>query len=418
MRRFQGIVLVIFLFVLAIVEYYSFTAVKFAVRNVRPNYKNIIYAVYITISIAWICMLLFMPKLSSLDINKSLRNFIVSFAMGILITKLIIAVLLFIDDFRRVFFHIISLIYGNSTTPQLVQKGMTRSEFINSLALILGGTLFSTMLYGMSNRYKYHVNKIKLKFAHLPNAFKGLRVIQISDIHSGSFNNTHAVQKGIDMIMAQKADIILFTGDLVNNKSDEMYEYIKLFKQLKAPMGVYSILGNHDYGDYAKWDTDEAKIKNLEELKTIHQELGWRLLLDEHISLEKNGEKIALIGVQNISFKNQFHSYGNLAKAYENTADFPFKILMSHDPTHWDGEINTKYKDIDLTLSGHTHGFQFGVEIPWLKWSPAQYIYKQWAGLYQKDNQYIYVNRGFGFLGYPGRVGILPEITLLTFNEA
>ncbi len=413
MRRFQGFGLVIFLAVFALIEYYSFSAVKFAIRSFRPNYKYAVYTIYVIITLAWLAMFFLFPMLRSGEVSKVMRNFIISFSMGILITKVVIALILLIDDLRRVFFHVTALIYGNGHAPQLVQNGMTRSQFINSMALLVGGTMFGTMLYGMSNRYNYTLKKIKLSFAKLPNAFKGLKVVHISDIHSGSFTNKMAVQRGIDLINAQKPDVIFFTGDLVNNKSDEMLEYIDIFKQLSAPLGVYSTFGNHDYGDYVQWESESAKRDNLEMLKKIHAQLGWRLLLDENITLEKNGEQIGVIGVQNTSFKNRFHTYGNMQKAYTGSETHPFKILLSHDPSHWDGEINTKYQDVDLTLSGHTHGFQFGVEIPWLKWSPVQYIYKQWAGLYQQGEQYLYVNRGFGFLGYPGRVGIMPEITLI-----
>jgi hypothetical protein len=413
MRRFQGMGLIIFLLVLVAVEYYSFSAVKYASRSLKPNYRYAIYAVYVIITLAWLSMFLLFPMLRSAEMSKVLRNFIISFAMGVLITKLIITIILLIDDLRRVVFHVMALIYGNGHTPQMVQNGMSRSQFINSMALIVGGTMFGTMLYGMTNRYNYTVKKIKLSFSKLPAAFKGLKVLQISDIHSGSFTNRAAVQRGVDLINAQKADVIFFTGDLVNNQSDEMLEYMEVFKQLTAPLGVYSILGNHDYGDYVQWDSEKAKTDNLEQLKKIHAALGWRLLMDENICLEKNGQQIGVIGVQNTSFKNRFHTYGNMKKAYAGSETMPFKILLSHDPSHWDGEINTLYKDVDLTLSGHTHGFQFGVEIPWLKWSPVQYIYKQWAGLYQQGEQYLYINRGFGFLGYPGRVGILPEITVI-----
>jgi predicted MPP superfamily phosphohydrolase len=229
--------------------------------------------------------------------------------------------------------------------------------------------------------------------------------------------NTKAVQHGVDMINAQKADLVLFTGDIVNDRAIEMLGYVDVFKQVKAPMGVFSTLGNHDYGDYyyghdAVGDKLKEKEANLQHVKEIHGQLGWRLLLDEHVALERSGEKIALIGVQNIAAKRNFQTYGDMAKAYAGTEQYPFKILMSHDPSHWDKEVNTKYKDVDLMLSGHTHGMQFGLYTPAIKWSPVQWVYKQWDGLYEKDAQKLYVNPGFGFIGYPGRVGILPEITV------
>jgi predicted MPP superfamily phosphohydrolase len=225
-----------------------------------------------------------------------------------------------------------------------------------------------------------------------------------------------AVQKGIDKILNEKPDLILFTGDLVNDKATEMVEYMDVFSRLKAPMGVYSILGNHDYGDYAKWLSREDKVANLERLKAIHGELGWKLLMNENIIFEKNNEQIALIGIENWSAKGNFPKYGRMSEAYSGSEKIPFKILMSHDPSHWDAEVRIKYTDVDLMLSGHTHGMQFGVELPGFKWSPVQYMYKQWAGLYEEGKQKLYINRGFGFIGYPGRVGILPEITVITLT--
>jgi uncharacterized protein len=240
-----------------------------------------------------------------------------------------------------------------------------------------------------------------------------MKIVQISDVHSGSFNNKSAVQRGIEKILKLQPDLILFTGDLVNGRADEMANYKDVFARLQAPMGVYSILGNHDYGDYESWNSKEHKVQNLERLKGIHSEMGWKLLLNEHVVLEKNNDRMALLGVENWSAKANFPKYGRLEHAYSGVKDIPFKLLMSHDPSHWDAEVRTKYPDIDLMLAGHTHGMQFGVELPWFRWSPVQYVYRQWAGLYEEGSQKLYVNRGFGFLGYPGRVGILPEITLI-----
>ena len=275
-----------------------------------------------------------------------------------------------------------------------------------------------------------NVKRIKPNFDNVPPAFKGLKIVQISDVHSGSFMNKKAVEKGVQKILDEKPDVIFFTGDLVNDLPAEMNDYIDVFAKLKAPMGVYSIFGNHDYGDYVRWPdrTEEHKAKeeaagkhlltplqqqSLNELANVHQKLGWRLLMDEHITLKKADAEIAVIGVQNISGKARFYTYGNLAKAYAGAEKYPFKILLSHDPSHWDAEVKPHYPDIDLTLSGHTHGMQFGIEIPGFKWSPVQYVYKQWSGLYEDAKQKLYINRGFGFLGYPGRVGILPEITVI-----
>ena len=413
MSKSRGIGFVFLILIFAIIEYYAFTAIRFSIRNIKNPYKTSILVTYIAITLLWFVSIAMFPVLRTMDMSKAMRNFLVSFSMGILITKILIAIILLIDDLRRGTTHLLSLFYNKETMPLVLEKGMSRSEFINKFALLFGGTIFGTMLYGMSNRYNYTIKNISLSFANLPKAFKGMKIVQISDIHSGSLSDLTAVAKGIEKINAINADAIFFTGDLVNNKSDEAEDFIPIFSKLKAKHGVFSILGNHDYGDYVEWESKAHKKANLERLKEIHKENGWRLLLDEHIVLEQEGEKIALIGVENTSFKNRFQTYGSLEKAYKGSEIHPFKILLSHDPSHWDGEINSKYKDIDLTLSGHTHGFQFGIDIPWLKWSPVQYVYKQWAGLYQKDNQHLYVNRGFGFLGYPGRVGIMPEITVI-----
>jgi predicted MPP superfamily phosphohydrolase len=269
------------------------------------------------------------------------------------------------------------------------------------------------LIYGFSNKYNYQVKHIPLTYNNLPAAFKGLKIAQISDVHAGSFDNKKAVERGVQKILDLKPDLILFTGDLINDRATEMYGYEEVFAKLKAPLGVFSTLGNHDYGDYVKWPTEEARNQNIEDLKKIQAGMGWRLLMNEHVVLEKDGQEIALIGIENWSAKARFPKHGKMWEAYPGAEKYPFKILMSHDPSHWDAEVRSKYGDIDLTLAGHTHGMQFGIEIPGFRWSPVKYVYDEWAGLYESGKQKLYVNRGFGFIGYPGRVGILPEITLI-----
>ena len=299
-----------------------------------------------------------------------------------------------------------------------MQEGetITRSIFLSWAGIIFGGGLFGSLLYGFGNKYRYQLKRLQLSFTSLPAAFRGLKIVHISDIHSGSFTDKGAVIRGVEKIMNEKPDLILFTGDLVNNVSDEMDDYIEVFNKLSAPLGVFSTLGNHDYGDYVQWKTIGEKAANLEKLKRTHAALGWRLLMNEHVVIEKDNDKIALVGIENWSAKARFPKYGDMEKAYAGADAYPFKILMSHDPSHWDAEVKPLYPGVDLMLSGHTHGFQFGVEIPGFKWSPVQYVYRQWAGLYETGNQKLYVNRGFGFIGYPGRVGILPEITILELS--
>lgn len=417
MRNLQGFGLLLFIGVVLLIEYYSISALRFSVKNIKPIYRYTIITLYVVIMLLWLGILFGIPYLRTADMSKELKNTLISFSMGFLIMKTIAALILLVDDVRRFFYWLVSYLPNVSADNMSVVNGMSRSEFMNKAALLISGSLFGTMLLGMANRYNYKVRQVQLKFPNLPPAFDGLKIVQISDVHSGSFNNKLAVNKGIQQILDLNPDVIFFTGDLVNNTADEVMPYIDVFSNLTAPLGVYSILGNHDYGDYHQWDSAEEKEENLAILKNAQKKMGWNLLLNEAVTLQKGDDTISLIGVENTSFKNRFKSYGDLSKAYAQAKDSSFKILLSHDPSHWDGEVNTKYKDIDLTLSGHTHGFQFGVEIPWLKWSPVQYVYKQWAGLYQKDSQYLYVNRGFGFIGYPGRVGIMPEITLLELRS-
>lgn len=398
-----------------LLDVYFFQVVKLLTANAAPRTRTIIHTSYWTLSILVIALMVLLPYLNLDNVRKGLRSTLFAVLVGFFIFKLFACVFFLIDDIRRGIQWLWGkLFFANADVgdPQASPR-INRSLFLSWAGIAIGGTLFSSLIYGFTNKYNYKVKRIALQFPNLPTAFKGMKVVQISDIHSGSFTNKEAVRKGVDKIMTLKPDLILFTGDLVNNKAEEIVPYLDVFNQLKAPLGVYSIFGNHDYGDYVQWDNDAQKKQNIEELKAMHGKLGWRLLWDEHVPIEKDGQQFALIGIQNWSALRNFARYGNLTKAYSGTEKYPFKILMSHDPTHWDAEVRPKFADIDLTLSGHTHGFQFGVEIPGFRWSPVQYVYRQWAGLYKEGAQTIYVNRGYGFIGYPGRVGILPEITLL-----
>jgi predicted MPP superfamily phosphohydrolase len=273
------------------------------------------------------------------------------------------------------------------------------------------------MIYGVTKgKYNFQVNKVRLGFDNLPSAFDGFRVVHISDIHSGSFTGKEGVVEGVELVNRQNADLICFTGDLVNNDSKEIEPFIEDFKQLKSKHGVYSTLGNHDYGDYKSWDSQEAKQQNMELLFEYQAEMGFRLLNNDHVRIERGGQRILLCGVENWG-NRPFPQRGDLDLALKGAEPDDFQILMSHDPTHWDKKVLDHPFHFDLTLAGHTHGMQFGVEIPGFKWSPIKYIYPQWAGLYEKSSQLLYVNRGFGFLGFPGRVGIWPEITVFEFYK-
>ena len=400
---------------MVLLDFYFFQAIKLITQGTTSKVRSVIFISYWTISVSAILLLLLLPYLHFEHQNRVFRNSVFACIAGLFFAKLVGSVFFLIDDVRRVIQWGAGKIYFSNTEGELFQSGerISRSAFLSWAGMLVGGGLFASLIYGFGNKYNYQLTKLQLAFQNLPSSFKGLKIAHISDIHAGSFTDKEAVKKGVQKIMNQKPDLVLFTGDLVNNTAGEIDEYIDIFKEIKAPLGVYSVFGNHDYGDYFQWNSPEEKIKNLEILKQKHASLGWRLMLDENILLEKEGEKIALIGVQNISGKSRFRSYGDLPKAYNGLEKSLFKILLSHDPSHWDTEVRENYPDIDLMLSGHTHGMQFGVEIPGFKWSPVQYVYKQWAGLYKEGNQKLYVNRGFGFIGYPGRVGILPEISMI-----
>jgi uncharacterized protein len=301
---------------------------------------------------------------------------------------------------------------------RLFQGFPPRSFYVSEAALVLAGLIFLVIVFGVTRgRHFYRIRKETIYFPDLPEAFDGFTITQISDVHSGSFSDVKGVQKGLDLVNSQNSDLLLFTGDLVNNLASEMDQWIPMFTNLKASYGKYSVLGNHDYGDYIKWDSNAAKEANLTRLKEIHAETGFKLLLNEAVEINKQGERVALIGVENWG-KGGFHQYGDLKKATARVPDHSFKILMSHDPSHWDEVTVDHEQHVHLTLAGHTHGMQFGIELFGFKWSPIKYFYKQWAGLYKRGEKYLYVNRGFGFHGLKGRIGIWPEITVLTLKRA
>ena len=402
--------------VMLLLDFYVYQAVKTISHNLSPFAKTIIQFAYWGITIAALASLLSLPYIQALQTNKIFRNYVFAIFVGLFFAKLVGSAFFLGDDLRRLVTWMILKLTPQKEVITTTQPsaGISRSVFLSWMGVGVGSSLFGTLLYGFSNKYNYKIKRTSLAFSNLPKAFKGLKIVHISDIHSGSFNDKAAVNLGIDLILKEKADIILFTGDLVNDRHDEMHEYKDIFNRLNAPMGVYSTLGNHDYGDYASWPSEVAKNQNLESLKQLQKAMGWRLLMNEHIIFEREGEMIALLGIENFGAKGRFPKYGRMQDAYPGTENIPFKILMSHDPSHWDYQITKEYKDIDLMLSGHTHGMQFGLDNPYIKWSPVQWMYKQWAGLYEEGKQKLYVNRGFGFIGYPGRVGIMPEITVIT----
>jgi predicted MPP superfamily phosphohydrolase len=338
----------------------------------------------------------------------------------LLIIKVTFLPFVLADDIRRLF---IWIKHRNQTaspsTAVPKPDAIPRSEFLMKAGLIAGAVPLASLGFGIiSGAYDYRVRYQTLYLPNLPKAFDGIKLGQISDIHSGSFYNKTAVKGGVEMLLREKPDFIFFTGDLVNSTTDEVYGYQEIFSKVKAPLGVYSSLGNHDYGDYHTFPNDNVKKKNLEDLKTVHKNMGWDLLTNSNRRLKVNGEEIGILGVENWGQLSRFPKYGKMEPTVKNTDDLPVKLLLSHDPSHWQGEILPKYPQIDVMFSGHTHGMQFGVRTPGFQWSPVEYIYKEWAGHYQQDKQQLYVNVGYGFLGFPGRVGILPEITIFELRSA
>lgn len=403
--------------VILLIDIYVFVTVRTVFQNSSEKVRFSVFSLYWIISAATLIILILFPYIKYFQTHTVGRNYVFAIMVALVFSKLIASLFFLIDDIRRGTLWLMAALFPKTGVDFVNESAILhRSAFLSWLGLAAGAGLFGSLMYGFSNKYNYTVRTIRLTFSNLPPAFKGMKILQVSDIHSGSFNNKAAVNRGVDLIMAQQADLILFTGDLVNDRSVEMEEYMDVFNRFKAPLGVFSILGNHDYGDYATWPSAKAKEENLNRLKQMETQLGWKLLMNEHVVLEREGQQIALLGVENWSAFGNFPKYGKLNEAYAGAAKYPFKILMSHDPSHWDAQIRPEYPDIDLTLSGHTHGMQFGLENPYFRWSPVQYFYKEWAGLYREGNQILYVNRGFGFIGYPGRVGILPEITIIELS--
>jgi predicted MPP superfamily phosphohydrolase len=399
---------IIFILIYIAVDVYAFQAVRTLTRN------QWIHGVYVFVSVA--ILGLFIYQISYGAPNRMMNPFrMYTFGafLAIFIPKLFLIVAMFGEDILRLFVGLYTKIGASEESFYMP----SRRKFVSTIALGIAAIPFTSLLVGMvRGKYNYKVLKYALEFDDLPDAFDGYTITQISDIHSGSFDNKEKVAYGIELINQQESDVILFTGDLVNNMTSEMLPYKSLFETLKAKDGVYSVLGNHDYGEYMRWESLEAKARNLADLKALQKEMGWDLLLNEHRVLERNGEQIKLIGVEN--WGQGFKQAGDLRKASEGIRKSDFKILMSHDPTHWKEEVKQNDLNYQLTLSGHTHGMQYGIEIPgWIKWSPVKYRYENWAGIYEEFGRYINVNRGFGFIGYPGRVGIWPEVTVIELKK-
>lgn len=399
---------ILFFAVLFLIDLYTFQAIK---TLVKQRFWLVLYA---CITVAIIIFIVYRMNQFDRRIGQTQQTL---FTMGVFVLfyvpKLFLILPLIFEDVFRAFSAIVNLFTKNSESfiPE-------RRKFVSQIALGIAAVPFLSIIYGITKgRYNFKVIKQTLYFDDLPENFDGFTLTHISDIHSGSFDNPEKIAYAIDLINQQPSDLLLFTGDIVNSLATEMHPWIPAFKNIRNhTFGKFSILGNHDYGEYLVWDKQQAKIDNFEAIKNLHPQIDFKLLTNEYVTLTKNKQHIQLIGVEN--WGKKFKQAGDLTKASEGVAKDDFKILMSHDPSHWELQVKNHPKNYQLTLSGHTHGMQFGIEIPGVfQWSPVQFMYKQWAGLYQEMGRYIYVNRGFGYHAYPGRVGIMPEITVLTLKK-
>ena len=393
---------IILLAVFFIIEIYVYQAIRNITTN---NYIRIGYWVFTLLAYGIILYWILTFNRASRDHQQI--QLMVSAMMIFVLPKLLSVIFLLIGDFTRF------VEFGFKYFTAKENYFPERRKFISTTALAAAGIFSALAIDGIIfGKYRHTVRKVKLRFKNLPENFKGYKIVQISDVHSGSFFNPQKLQKAIDLINEQDADVVLFTGDMVNNYADEFKPFIPLFKSIKAKDGKFSILGNHDYGDYGAWNSREEKAQNIPTLKNYQAEAGFKMLRNENIALEKNGEKIYLLGVENWGIK-PFPQYGDLDKALKGVPQDAIKVLMSHDPTHFDEVVKKHKTHVHLTLSGHTHGMQFGLDLKNIKWSPVKFKYKKWADLYESEGKYLYVNRGFGVIAYPGRVGINPEITVI-----
>jgi len=401
---------VIFIVIYGALAFYTLQALKTATKYPWAQYLFLFMTVFVAVNFIY----QFTVGQDTGRVLNRPKSYALGFLFAVIAFQMVTILFLFSEDIFRLITAGYHKLSGRSASFSLPG----RRRFLSIIGLGIAALPFGALLYGMyKGKYNFKVLKYTMEYDDLPDAFDGYQITQISDVHSGSFDNRKKIEYAIDLINQQESDILLFTGDMVNNKTEEMHPWKELFGTLRAKDGMFSVLGNHDYGDYVDWDTPEAKQANLDDLKILQKEIGLDLLLNESRYLEKDGERIALIGVENWG-KGGFKKAGDLQKAKSAVGKDDFKILMSHDPSHWEEEVVPDDYHYHLTLSGHTHGMQFGIEIPgWIKWSPVKWRYKQWAGIYEEAGQFINVNRGFGFLGYPGRFGIWPEITVITLKK-
>ena len=404
---------IFFFSILILIDFYAFQAIKTVIKF---NYGLVFYVLISILILVYLAFSIYNYDSSKGPSQESLRA--AGFFLLFYVPKLVLIIFMLGEDIFRLIasgYQFISQTFFEGNKTQFIPD---RRKFVSQVALGIAAIPFTSLVYGMfKGKYNFKVISHTLFFDDLPDAFDGFSLTQISDIHSGSFDNPEKIEYAIDLINEQKTDLLVFTGDIVNTKAEEMDPWISSFKRIRTPKyGKYSVLGNHDYGEYVTWPSNEDKLNNFNRIKDIHKKIDFNLMLNDSTFIEKNGERMALIGVEN--WGHNFKKAGDLQKASLKVSEKDFKILLSHDPSHWEHEVKTHKDKYHLTLSGHTHGFQFGIEIPGIfKWSPVQYVYKQWAGIYKEMGQYINVNRGFGFHAFPGRVGIWPEITVIKLKK-
>lgn len=408
--------------ILILLDIYLWISLRKKVFKQRNWIKLIIIFFY------WLPLVLFIALLLTSAFeplrywNAGFRTYSFGIVFIAFATKFFTVIFLLIADMVVLFQHVIKFIKKKSQgkSEQTAGKKISRSKFIANMGYLAGGAMFSGLLFGMIKWVSdFKVRRVSIRLPKLPDAFSGFKIVQISDLHLGSWASVEPIRKAVDIINNLNPDVVFFTGDMVNFSSEEVLRFEKILEKIRARYGVYTVLGNHDYGDYSNWKSKEKKQEDVNKLIDFYKRIGWKILNNQHEIITRNGEKIAIIGVENWGAHGRFPKFGDIQKAIYGLDDQNVKLLLSHDPSHWENVIRRKYPEIDITFSGHTHGFQFGIETPAFKWSPAQYIYKQWAGLYKNNgnSQYIYVNRGTGFIGYPGRIGILPEITLVELDK-
>jgi len=415
----QSKVFIVFVTALIVlfIDFNFFDLVRPFVNKLHKYAKGVVILLLVSVTLFTVGTVSWYYLADRLNIHIGINLWIMTILMIVYFTKTVSIFVVLLDDMRRGIKKVIQSIGGKNQEKLANGQPITRSQFIRKPALAAGAIPLTTSVFGITRgTYDYRIRKRTIYLPNLPQAFDGIRIGQISDIHCNPGYYKVAIQGGVDLLMAEKPDVIFFTGDLVNYRTSEAKEYINIFNKVRAPRGVYSVTGNHDYGNYISWPTEESKAKNFRDFLEAHKELGYDLLMNEHRFLEEGPDRIAILGIENWG-KGRFPKYGRLDLAHKGTEDTPVKLLLSHDPSHWDLQVRPEYKDIDIMFAGHTHGFQMGIEVGNVKWSPAQYSYKQWADLYREGNQYLYVNRGYGCIGFLGRIGMPPELTIFELKR-